>query len=157
MPECKQSNCENSNPKCSPGHRIVAGVVFLVLAGIATLLLLSAKGHIHLGFWLGVCGFQQRHGLPCPGCGWTHAIEAFVTGHPIQAFVIQPAAVFFCGIAIVAGIYALLVAVFGIHSGFLKRWVGTLGIKSLLAGVVIVILAGWMVTLVRAIIQRNGS
>ncbi len=40
----------------------------------------------------GVRFLKQRFGLPCPGCGWTHAGQAFFTGHILEAFWIQPAA-----------------------------------------------------------------
>lgn len=118
---------------------------------------LSAKGHINLGFWLGVCGFKQRFGLPCPGCGWTHAAQMFVTGHPIRAFTIQPAAAFFCITGVMAGIYALLIAVFGIDFSFSRRLMSAVGVRILLVTMVIVLLAGWAVTLVRAVLQGDGS
>jgi len=83
-------------------------------------------------------------------------MEMFVTGHPIQAFTIQPAAAFFCAAALAVGIYALLIAVFGIEFNLLSRLVKTVGIKYLVLCAAIIVLAGWMVTLLRAAMQGNG-
>ena len=157
MPERQQPNSGNSRPKCSLAARIAAAVVFAGILSSAVVLWLSAKGHIQLGFWLGVCGFKQRYGLPCPGCGWTHAIEALLTGHPVDAFIIQPAAVFFCVVAAAAGFYALLIAVVGIDFSVLKRLGQAVGVNMLVAGVFLLIAMGWLVTLLRAMIQKGGS
>jgi hypothetical protein len=126
------------------------------ITGGGLILWLAAKGYIDLKFWIGVCGFKQRFGLPCPGCGWTHAAQAFLTGHPIEAFLIQPAAALFCVAAILTGIFALLIAVFRINFYFLKRLVQAIGIKILIFCMIAVILAGWLVTLIRTIRQQNG-
>jgi hypothetical protein len=150
------SNSANLRSHCSRGSRLAAGLIVLALAGGGAILWLAGRGHIDLGFWLGVCGFKQRFGLPCPGCGWTHAGQAFLAGHPIQAFMIQPAAAFFCVAGVVTGIFALLVVVFGIEFGFLRRLFRAVGIKTLVLSAVIVLLAGWAVTLLRAILQDNG-
>jgi hypothetical protein len=145
-----------SRSRCSRGARLAAGLIVLGLAGGGVTLWLSGRGHIDLGFWLGVCGFKQRFGLPCPGCGWTHAGQAFLTGHPIRAFMIQPAAAFFCAGGALTGIFALLVAVFGIEFGFLRRLYAAVGIKTLVLCAVIVLFGGWAVTLLRAILQGDG-
>lgn len=156
MREYQQSNSGNPRLKCTFAGRIAAMCVFLGLAAITVVLRLSARGTIHLGFWVGVCGFKQRYGLPCPGCGWTHALELWVTGHPIQAFIFQPAAAFFGLMGLAVGIYALLAAVFGIEFTVLSRWAKTVGLKYWAAGAAVIILAGWMVTFLRAIME-NGS
>ncbi len=149
----QQTNSGTSRRRpCRPVRRIGAAVFFLATAAGAAVLWLSANGHIHLGFWMGVCGFKQRRGLPCPGCGWTGALEALLTGHPIEAFIAQPAAVFFYVSVLAAAVYALLVAVFGIHFSVFKRLVEAVGIKTLLGCAVIIFLAGWAVTLVRAMV-----
>jgi len=147
-------NSENLTPRCSVSSRRVALLVFLGLAGGGTVLWLSARGTVDLGFWMGVCGFKQRYGLPCPGCGWTHAAQMFLTGHPIRAFVIQPAAAFFCATAAAGGIYALLIAVFGVKFAPLRHLFRAVGIKVVVLSAVIVILAGWGVTLGREILHR---
>lgn len=157
MPNSQYTNSINLRSKCSFSQRIVA---LLVLGGLTVgggILWLAASGYIDLKFWLGVCGFKQRFGLPCPGCGWTHSAQAFLTGHPVKAFVIQPAAAFFCVAAILVWIFALLIVVFGIDFCILRRWIRAVGIKTLIFCAVAVVLAGWLVTLVRAILQQGGN
>lgn len=144
--------------KLSPRARVVAGCVFcVIMAGIAVLWA-AAKGYIQLGPLLGVCGFEQRFGLPCPGCGWTHAGQAFFTGHILEAFYIQPAAGIFCVVLVFVVVFALHCAVFGINFGFLKRlFKSTSGISILFISAVVVILAGWAVTLIRSILESSGN
>lgn len=134
-------------------ERLIAGVVFLVITSGFFVLWASAKGHLNLTFWLGICGFKQRYGLPCLGCGWTHAAQMFVTGHWIKAFWIQPAACFFCMLAVVVAVFALLYSVFGIVFFPLKRVFGPKGISLLLIVACGVVLMGWMVTLIRAFLE----
>ncbi|NLW83818.1 MAG: DUF2752 domain-containing protein [Phycisphaerae bacterium] len=145
------SNSAISRPKCSPKGRLIAAGVFLAVCGAWAVLWLSANEHLNLRFWLGICGFKQRYGLPCPGCGWTHAGQLFATGHPVQAFFTQPAAAFFCAAGVAAAIYALLMAVFGIDFGFPRRLLTAVGVKWLVIGAILVLLAGWAVVLVRTI------
>ena len=143
--------------KLSSGARIVAGVIFCVVAAGIAVLWAAAKGYIQLGPLLGGCGFKQRFGLPCPGCSWTHAAQAFLTGHIFQAFCIQPAAGVFCVVLVFVAVFALHCAVFGINFGFLRRlFKSTSGISILLISVAIVILAGWAVTLIRSILESSG-
>ncbi len=82
--------------KFSVPARFAAGGIFLAIVAGFGVLWASARGDLDLTRWMGVCGFKQRFNLPCPGCGWTHAAQMFVTGHPVQAFVTQPAAGVFC-------------------------------------------------------------
>ena len=150
-----QSTNDKKYKKLSPKHRFVAAVVFLVIVGGFCLLRASSHGSVDLSYWFGVCGFKQRFGLPCPGCGWTHAAERFVMGDLVQAFTIQPAAAFFCVVLSLTAIFALHLAVFGINSRFLQRVFSSKGITFLLIVGFIVILAGWLVNLVRAILENE--
>jgi len=142
--------------KLSPRARVTAGIVFCAaMAGMAVLWA-SGKGYIHLGPLLGVCGFKQRFGLPCPGCGWTHAGQAFFTGHIWEALLIQPAAWVFCVVLVFVALFTLHCAVFGIDFGFLRRlFKSTSGISILFISAVVVILAGWAVTLIRSILENS--
>ena len=143
--------------KLSPRARIIAGVVFCVIAAGIGVLWAAAKEYIRLGPLLGVCGFEQRFGLPCPGCGYTHAAQTFFTGHIFEAFHIQPAAGVFCVVLVFVAVFALHCAVFGINFGFLKRlFKSASGISILLISAVVVILAGWAVTLIRSILENSG-
>ncbi|MBL7215462.1 MAG: DUF2752 domain-containing protein [Phycisphaerae bacterium] len=142
--------------KLSRRARIIAAVIFLVITAGAILLWASAKGYINLRLLVGVCGFKQRFGLPCPGCGWTHAGQVFFTGHILEAFRIQPAAGFFCVVGVLAAIFALHCALFGIDFGFLQYLSKSAGISILLISAIVVIMAGWAVTLIRSILENSG-
>jgi hypothetical protein len=151
MEENNGSLCLNQKPLLS--SRIAAGAVLGVILVGSILLWASAKGHLNLSFWLGICGFKQRFGLPCPGCGWTHAAQLFVTGHWLKAFWIQPAAAFFCVAAAVVAVFALLYSLFGIFIFPLQNVFCPRGVSILLITACGVILMGWMVTLVRTILE----
>ena len=151
----QESKCVKRQ-KLSRSGRIVAGVIFLVLAAGGVILWAAARGYINLGPWVGGCGFKQRFGLPCPGCGWTHAGQAFFTGHLIEAFRIQPAAGFFCIVGVLTALFALHCALFGIDFGFLQYLSKSTGISVLLISAIVVIMAGWAVTLIRSILENSG-
>jgi hypothetical protein len=153
MTEEQNTNGEK-HQKLSPTTRFVGAVVFFVIVAAFFLLRFSSKGDIDLSYLFGVCGFKQRFGLPCPGCGWTHAAEMFAAGHLFEAFRIQPAAAFFCIVLSLAAIFALLSAVFGIDSRLLKRIFSPKGGVVLLVAACVVILAGWLVTLIRTILEN---
>ncbi|MHC4291646.1 MAG: DUF2752 domain-containing protein [Planctomycetota bacterium] len=142
--------------KLSSSARLAAGGVFFVVAVGFGLLWASSNGYINLSNWFGVCGFKQRFGLPCPGCGWTHAAEMFVTGHPLKALIIQPAAGVFCLVFLLAAIFALHCAVFGIDFGFLQRFFCSKNVCFLLVVACFVIIAGWMVNLIRTVLEDSG-
>jgi hypothetical protein len=149
-----QSTNVEKHQKLSPTTRVAAAGIFLVIIGGGYLLRASSRKNVDLSYWFGVCGFKQRFGLPCPGCGWTHAAEMFVTGHFLQALTIQPAAAFFCVVLSLAAIFALHSAVFGINSWFLKRIFSSKGGGFLLIAACVVILAGWLVNLIRTILEN---
>jgi len=153
MTEYQNTNTKKTE-KLSLTARFLAGSVFLVILVVFYLLRASSRRDIELGYWFGECGFKQRFSLPCPGCGWTHAAEMFATGHLIQAFTIQPAAAFFCVLLSLAAIFALHGAVFGIYSRLLRRISNSKGVGVLLALACFVILAGWLVNLIRTILEN---
>lgn len=136
--------------------RMVYAIIFAAVAGGFAILWLAEKGYFELGFVLGVCGFKQRFGLPCPGCGWTHAAQQFITGHPLQAFVTQPAAALFTCMAAMVALFSLLYAVFGVDFRLRERVFRSRMGKLLLIAAIIVVLAGWITTLARTILE-NGS
>ena len=119
--------------------------------------MLWAGGHevLELRYLFGVCGFKQTYGVPCPGCFWTRAGMAFMSGDIGGAFHIQPGAAFSCIIGFVVAVFALLTAVFGINWRLVEKvGIGRLGRYVLVSGV-IVVLAGWCVTLARAFAESG--
>lgn len=135
--------------------RVVAGFVFaVVIAAFFLLHWAAVNKKINVALLFGPCGFKQRYGLPCPGCGMTTAAVAFARGEVLGAFYIQPAAAVFCYIVLLGPILALLMAVFGTDFGLLNyfaKW----KIKYLVIAALIIIVSGWAVTLARALAQRK--
>ena len=157
MTDRQPSNSGKSSGKISPAGRLTAGGIFIVICTGFGLLWAADHHWINLSPVLGVCGFKQNFGLPCPGCGWTHAAQAFAAGHIVDAFCLQPAAAAFCLAAVVVAVFALQIAIFGIDSAPLRWARSPGGVKTLILAAVIVILVGWMVTMAQALMERNGT
>jgi len=134
-------------------QRLIAAVVFFAIAGSFAALWLVARYDINI--YPFPCGFKQRFGLPCPTCGYTHAALYFAQGQIIRSFYTQPAAALFCSLAVVIAFFAFLVAVFGIYSPAFKRLILSLKLRYVIAVLVLVLLAGWAVTLLRTLAE-NG-
>jgi hypothetical protein len=132
-------------------QRVRAAIVLAVLGALFVLLGLMAAGVIDPDVWLDPCGFKQRHGLPCPTCGMTHSALAFARGRVFEAFYIQPAAALMCCFMIVAFFFALLTAVFGIYLQALDSLFSQVKVRYVILALIIVIAAGWAVTLARAL------
>lgn len=136
--------------RASSQQRAAAGLVFVMVVGFFGLFALLAKGKIDIGRWLDPCGFKQRYELPCPTCGMTTSILAFVQGKIFEAFYIQPAGALLCCVLAVSGFLAFLASVFGVYPGFVKRLFTEVKIKYIILALIIIVAAGWAVTLARA-------
>jgi len=132
-------------------QRLGAGVVFLVLVALFALFWLVAHDKIDVGRWLEPCGFKQRYNLPCPTCGMTASALAFAQGKILESFYIQPAAALLCCILVVVAFLAFLAAVFGVYLGFVKRFFIEVKIRHIILLLIIIVAAGWAVTLARAV------
>ena len=132
-------------------QRLIAGFVFLVVVALLGSSWLAATGRIDKDRLLQPCGFKQKHDLPCPACGMTTSILAFVRGQFFRSFYLQPAAALLCCILVVAAFLAFPTAVFGVYFGFLKRFFAEVKIKHVVLALAIIVAAGWAVTLARAI------
>ena len=138
----------------SPGQRIAAGLVFLAIAVPAFWFCQLARHDAErITRCVGPCGFQQEYGLPCPTCGMTTAAIAFAQGRILKAFYIQPAAGVLCCDLIVVAFLALIIAVFGVYFRFLTRFFAEVKIRYIILAMIIVISAGWAVTLARALAE----
>jgi hypothetical protein len=153
MIECQQANVKKSR---SYADRAVAGAILACIFIFFGVLRLAENGSIRPGYLLGVCGFKQRYGLPCPGCGWTHSAQAFAAGDVVRSFVLQPAAAVFCGLSAIIAILALHTLIFGIHSQLRRVITSGRFWKYGLIGSGVIILLGWVVTLARALAARGG-
>ena len=140
--------------RASVDQRIIAAVIFLVIASLFTVLYLAGKGKINIGLLLGPCGFKQRYQLPCPSCGMTTSAVEFAKGNILQAFYIQPASALLCCVFVFAGFLAFLTAVFGVYWHFLSRFLKEVKFFFIILVIVVIISAGWAVTLVRAFAEK---
>jgi len=126
---------------------IIAGGVIAVFAA----LWLSQRVGFDVGSLFGECGMMQRTGLPCPTCWMTRAVLAFARGDVIAAYYMQPAAAFLCSLLVIAAFFALLTSVFGIYFSAFDRLFAEIRIKHVVVGLLIILAAGWAVTLARAV------
>jgi hypothetical protein len=125
--------------------------VFVMVVGLFAFFYLIRCGFLNLGP-SGGCAFERNTGLPCPTCGFTRAVRLFMSGKIIEAFYIQPAAAGGCIILAIIGFFSLLSACLGVNFSFLppvRLW----QLKYILLAVIIILAAGWAVTLVRAIAE----
>ena len=134
-------------------QRLTAGLVFLVLAVFFGFLWLA--GHYKIGLWPLPCGFKQRYDLPCPGCGVTTSVMAFAQGKIFESFYIQPAAALLCCVLIVVAFLAFLIAVFGVYFSFINRFFAEVKVRYIILALIIIVAAGWAVTLSRALAANN--
>jgi hypothetical protein len=152
-----QVNQQLSKPKvlcrASFHQRLGAGGVFLMLAAFFGLFALV--GHYKITLWPFPCGFKQKYNLPCPTCGVTTSVEAFAQGKIFESFYIQPAAALLCCVLAVSAFLAFFVAVFGVYFDFLNRFFSKVKIKYIIIALIIIVAAGWAVTLARALVANN--
>ena len=81
----------------------------------------------------------------------TTSALAFAKGEIFESFYIQPTGALLCCILAVSAFLAFLIAVFGVYFGFLKRFFAEVKIKHIILALIIIIAAGWAVTLARAL------
>jgi len=81
----------------------------------------------------------------------THAVLAFAQGHILTAFYLQPAAGLLCTAMVVAAFFAFLIAVSGVYFSFLDRLFAEVRMIHVVVGLLVILAAGWAVTLARAL------
>jgi len=134
----------------------VAGA--LIASGIVALfggLWLLQRVGFDFGTLFGPCGMKQRTGLPCPTCGMTTCVLAFARGEVLTAFYVQPAGALGCSLLLVVAFFAFLTAVLGVYFHFFARLWAELRVKYLVAGLLVILAAGWAVTLARALAAQT--
>jgi len=151
MQASQQLNKRKILCRASSRQRLLAGLVLSVVVISFGLLWLAASGKINVGILIDPCGFKQKYGLPCPTCGMTTSALAFVQGKIFESFYIQPAAALLCCILVIVAFLAFLIAVFGVYFGFLNRFFTEVKTKHIILALLVIIAAGWAVTLARAL------
>ena len=137
--------------RASSRQRLIAAVVCIAVVAFFALFAWAGHNKTDMGRFLGYCGFKQTYNLPCPTCGVTTAVLAFAQGQILEAFYIQPAAGLLCSALVAAAFLAFLIAVFGVYFGFLEHFFTQVKIRYIILAVLIIIAAGWAVTLARAL------
>jgi len=151
MQESQQLNKPKFFCRASYRQRTASALIFLAALGFFGLFWLAANGKIDLGRWLVPCGFKQKYGLPCPTCGMTTSLLSFSQGKIVEAFYIQPAAALLCCMFLIIAFLAFLIAVFGVYFRFINRFFAEVKIKHIILALIVIIAAGWAVTLARAL------
>jgi len=141
--------------RASSGRRLVAAIVCLGIVLFFSIFALAGHYKVDMGRFLGYCGFKQKTGLPCPSCGMTTAALAFAQGRILEAFYIQPACGFLCCLGVIIAVIAFIIAVFGIYFRFIQRFFTEVKLRHLILALIIIIAAGWAVTLARAIAAKS--
>jgi hypothetical protein len=132
------------------GALIASLIVFLFVA-----LWGLQKANFDFGLLFNPCGFQKNTGWPCPGCGMTRSVLAFARGQIGLSFYTQPAAALGCLLLVMIAFLASLVAVAGVYFRALDRFLKEVKPSHLVIGLLVVISAGWAVTLARALVDKN--
>ena len=154
-----QTSQQLNKPKlflhASPNQRMIAAIVCISIIGFFSIFAVAGHYKIDMGPFLGRCGFKQNTGLPCPTCGMTTAALAFAQGKILKAFYIQPAGGFLYSVAVVAAVLALIISVFGINFSFLMRFFAEVKIRYIVIALIIILLAGWAVTMTRVLVAGH--
>ena len=137
--------------KSTKQDRITFFWVFVIAVFLFVVFYLIKQGFLNMGPG-GGCAFERNTGLPCPTCGFTRSINAFMEGKILKAFYIQPAAAAGCIILAGIGFFSLLSAALGVNFSFLppvRLW----QLNHIVLTIIIILAAGWAVTAARALAQ----
>lgn len=155
MQTSQQVNQPKFVRRASLRQRIIAAIVCAAIVVFFGIFALAGRYGVDMGRWLGYCGFKQRTGLTCPGCGMTTAALAFARGRIREAFYIQPAGGLLCSVMVVVALLAFAVAVFGAYFRFIQRFFAEVKLRYMILALLIVLAAGWAVTLARALATKT--
>jgi len=143
--------------RASTRQRLIAAGIFLAAAASFGLLWLAATNRINIERWLNPCGMKQRWGLPCPTCGMTTSALAFARGEIFQSFYIQPSAALLCSILVITAFLAFIITVSGVYFSFLVWFFTKVKARYVIAALLVIIAAGWLVTLARTLATNARS
>jgi hypothetical protein len=150
MANPEKSNKSKFYCKAQPEDRLGFLVVFVVISLVFGLCYLLSSGKINLGSY-GGCAFERNFGLPCPTCGMTRSITAFMQGKAVKSLILQPAAGIGCIVLALTAFFSLLSALPGVDFSFLppvRIW--PIGRITLAAAAVFIV--GWTIMLAKAFV-----
>jgi len=85
----------------------------------------------------------------------TTATLAFAQGKIFEALYIQPACALLCCVLVVISFLAFVTAVFGVYFHFIERFFSEVKVRHIILALIVIIVAGWAVTLARALAAGN--
>ena len=127
-------------------ERILALLTAFLISGAAVLAFLIASGVINPVKLFGICGFEQRHNLPCPFCGMTRSVGMFVTGNINGSFRMQPAAAIMCIAVTFILVYSLARAL-GCQLNAIRNMAKRINFMVAAAAIILILLMGWAVSI----------
>jgi len=151
----QQTNSGRRVRRASARQRKIAALVALSVFALFTGLWLLQRVGFDFGLVFGLCGMKQRTGLPCPTCGMTTCVLAFARGDLLTAFYVQPAGAFLCTLLVVGAFFAFLISVFGVYFSAFDRLFAEIGIRYVIVGLLVILAAGWAVTMARALVAQT--
>jgi hypothetical protein len=85
----------------------------------------------------------------------TTCVLAFARGEVLTAFYVQPAGALLCSLLIVVAFFAFLTAALGVYFHFFVWLWAELKVRYVVAGLLVILVAGWAVTLARALAAQT--
>jgi hypothetical protein len=85
----------------------------------------------------------------------TTSVLAFARGDLLTAFYVQPAGAFLCTLLVVGAFFAFLMSVFGVYFSAFDRLFAELRVRYLIVGLLVILAAGWAVTMARALVAQT--
>lgn len=148
-------NATKFTRRATASERRAALAVSLSIVALFTGLWILQRIGFDFGLIFNPCGFKQRTGWPCPACGMTTSVLAFARGRILDAFYIQPAAAFLCSMLALMAFLTLLTATLGVYFRFFDRLLHEMKVTYWIAGLLVILAAGWAVTLARAFAAQS--
>ncbi|MEN6428202.1 MAG: DUF2752 domain-containing protein [Phycisphaerales bacterium] len=155
MQERQQDTTVKAIRRASARQRKIAAVIVCAIVGAFACLWLLQRVGFDFGTIFPPCGLRMRTGLTCPTCGMTTAVLAFARGRVFTAFYVQPAAGLLCSLLVATAFFAFLIAVFGVYFSFLDRVFARARVVQVVVGLLVILAAGWVVTLTRALAAQT--
>lgn len=155
MQERQQDSRTKAVRRASRRERTIAAVIACGILSLFGSLWLLQRAGFDFGLIFPPCGLRMRTGLTCPTCGMTTAVLAFARGQILTAFYIQPAAGLLCSAMIVVAFFTFLIAAGGVYFTCLDRLFTELKIMHVVVGLLVILAAGWAVTLARALAAQT--
>ncbi len=151
------ANATKFTRRATASERRASLVISLSIVALFAGLWILQKIGFDFGLIFNPCGFKQRTGWPCPACGMTTSVLAFARGRLFDSFYIQPAAAFLCSMLALTAFLALLTATLGVYFRFFDRLLHEMKVTYWIVGLLVILAAGWAVTLARAFAAQSSG